>query len=113
MTATRSKPRTPSTRLLAHEWRKAVAATLPIAGQPADNHVMDASTRRVVAGPGVEAAQASKQSCEHCGEPEAEIGVYAHDVWLWLHRDCARNGAVAEINMRRLARKRPTARKPA
>ena len=88
-------------------------AALSFVGEPVDDHDMDAVTRRVIVGPGSAEPHASRESCEHCGEPEAEIGIYAHDVWLWLHRDCVGDGAIAEIKKRRLARQRRPGRKPA
>jgi hypothetical protein len=93
--------------------RGIVVAALPFEDEAVDDHGMDAITRRVIAGPESAEPRASQPSCEHCGEPEAEIGIYAHDVWLWLHRDCAGNGAIAEFKKRRLARQRRSGRNPA
>ena len=90
-----------------------MVVTLPFVDEAVDNLVMDAITRRVIAGPQDAEPQASRQRCEHCGEPEAEVGIYAHDVWLWLHRDCAGQEAIAEIKKRRLARQRRSGRRPA
>ena len=85
----------------------------PFAGEAVGDHGVGTITQRVMAGPEGAGRRASQQNCEHCGEPEAEIGIYAHDVWLWLHRDCAGKGAIAEIKKRRLTRQRRPRRNPA